>query len=186
MRENGVSQGRVSSSMVYAVRRTIAWSLAAAAAVLVFHPRTCGAGLPRVTPHSHFQAPEACARCHLAGLEGRPDPARFSPEADTLCLECHRRENLGRTHPMDVRPAERYGKAKVPADLRLADDGRMTCITCHAAHGAFLSAVRAFQGQAPEDRADAGGDRYRTFFLRRTDPERGFAPLCEACHRMPR
>ena len=87
---------------------------------------------------------------------------------------------------MDVRPAERYGKAKVPADLRLADDGRMMCLTCHVAHGAHLSAVRAFPGQAPEDPADTGGGLYRTFFLRRSDPERGLAPLCEACHRMPR
>jgi len=87
---------------------------------------------------------------------------------------------------MDVRPAERYGKGNVPADLRLADDGRMMCLTCHVAHGAHLSAARAFPGQAPEEGATAGGGRYRTFFLRRSSPERGVAPLCEACHRMPR
>jgi hypothetical protein len=86
---------------------------------------------------------------------------------------------------MDVRPADRYGKVKVPADLRLADDGRMLCLTCHAAHGAYFSAVRTFPGQAPEDPETSGGGRYRTFFLRRTHPERGFESLCEACHRVP-
>src|SRR5512139_1391717 len=185
MRDNGVSPGRVSFSMVNAVRRTIAWSLAAAA-ILVFSPPVNGAESPRGKPHSHFQAPESCQRCHLAGSEGRPDPARFSTEADTLCLECHRRESLGRSHPTDVRPADRYGRAKVPADFRLAVDGRMICLTCHVAHGAYLSAVRKYPDPAPGDRATAGPDGYRTFFLRRSDPERGAAPLCEACHRMPR
>ena len=168
-----------------AARRTFAW-VVAAAAVLAFPAGTQCAESPRGTPHSHFQAAESCPACHLSGREGRPDPARFSPEADALCLGCHRGESLGRTHPMDVLPADRYGKAKIPADLRLADDGRMLCLTCHAAHGAYLSAVRAFPDQAPEERAAADGPRFRTFFLRRSGPERGVAPLCEACHRMPR
>lgn len=172
--------------MVNAARRTSAWFLAAAAAVLVFPSPAPGAEFPRDTPHSHFQAAESCPGCHLPGREGRPDPARFSPEADALCLGCHRRESLGRTHPMDVLPADRYGKANLPADLRLADGGRMMCLTCHSAHGAFLSAVRAFPDQAPEERAAADGPRFRTFFLRRSDPSLGVAPLCEACHRMPR
>ena len=62
----------------------------------------------------------------------------------------------------------------------------MICLTCHVAHGAYLSAVRAFPGQAPEELASVEGGRFRTFFLRRSDPERGAASLCEACHRMPR
>jgi rRNA maturation protein Nop10 len=171
--------------MVYAVRRTFAGFLAAAA-VLAFPSPAGTAESPRGIPHSHFQAPDSCPRCHLAGSEGRPDPARFSPEADALCLECHRRESLGRTHPMNVRPADRYGKANVPADLRLADDGRMMCLTCHVAHGGYLSAVRAFPGQAPEEPGPVDEGRFRTFFLRRSDAERGAAPLCAACHRMPR
>lgn len=185
MRENGVSPGRVPSSMAYAARRTIAGFLAAAA-VLAFPSPANVAETPRGAPHSHFQAPEACPRCHLPGSDGHPDPARFSTDADTFCLECHRKESLGKSHPRDVRPAERYGKANVPADLRLADDGRMMCLTCHVAHGAYLSAVRAFPEQAPEEWATAGEGGYRTFFLRRSDPESGAAPLCGACHRTPR
>jgi cytochrome c peroxidase len=87
---------------------------------------------------------------------------------------------------MDVPPATRSGGFQIPADLRLADDGRMLCLTCHSSHGAFLSGVRTFPGQDPEDRAGAGGPRFRTFFLRRSAPEQGAAPLCEACHGMPR
>jgi hypothetical protein len=185
MQENGVLPGRVSSSMVSAVRRTIAGFLAASAVLAFPFHADAAESLPG-TPHSHFQAPESCPRCHLTGQEGLPDPARISPEADALCLECHRRENLGKSHPIDVRPAERYGKANVPADLRLADDGRMMCLTCHVAHGAYLSAVRAFPEQASEELASVDEGRFRTYFLRRSDPERGAAPLCEACHRLPR
>ena len=172
--------------MVNPARRTIAVVLVAAAAVLVFPSPTPGEEFPRGTPHSHFQFRESCPGCHLSGREGRPDPARFSPEADGLCLGCHQGETLGRTHPVDVRPTDRYGKGKIPVDLRLAADGRMMCITCHVAHGEYLSPVPAYPGQAPEGHAAGGGVRYRTFFLRRSDPERGPAPLCEACHRMPR
>ena len=184
MREDGGSPGRVSSSVVHAARRAVAWSLAAAALLAFPGPAPC-AESPRVAPHSHFRLPESCPKCHLAGRDGRPDPARFSPEADSLCLGCHRQGSLGRTHPMDVRPADRYGKGKIPADLPLSDDGRMLCLTCHASHGPFLSAVRAVPGQKPEEPA-RGNLPFRTFFLRRAGAERGALPLCEACHRMPR
>jgi predicted CXXCH cytochrome family protein len=170
--------------MVKAQRHSIAWILAVA--FLAFPAAARGAGYPRETPHSHFQLPEACPRCHLADREGRPHPARLSPDADALCVGCHRKEGLGRTHPLGVRPADRFGKGRVPSDLLLADDGRMICLTCHAAHGAFLSAERAYPGQAPEKSADAAGLRFRSFFLRRSSAEWGAAPLCESCHGVPR
>jgi predicted CXXCH cytochrome family protein len=66
---------------------------------------------------------------------------------------------MGRSHPVNVRPEEKYRKMKVPADLRLDDDGRIMCLTCHTAHGQYVS-----------------------YFLRRSDPDRGFEVLCEACH----
>lgn len=170
--------------MVKAERRSIAWTLAVAA--LVFLSPDRAAGYLRGTPHSHFQLPESCPGCHLADREGRPDPARLSPDADAVCFGCHRKEELGRTHPLGLRPAEQYGKGRVPGDLLLADDGRMVCLTCHTAHGPFISGVRAFPGQAPEKADDPAGPRFRTFFLRRSSPDRGAAPLCESCHRVPR
>jgi predicted CXXCH cytochrome family protein len=48
---------------------------------------------------------------------------------------------------------------QVPADLRLDDDGRIMCLTCHTAHGPYVS-----------------------YFLRRSGPDRDLALLCEACH----
>jgi predicted CXXCH cytochrome family protein len=66
---------------------------------------------------------------------------------------------MGRSHPVNVRPEEKYRKMKVPADLRLDDDGRIMCLTCHTAHGSYVS-----------------------YFLRRSSPDRGFEVLCEACH----
>jgi predicted CXXCH cytochrome family protein len=170
--------------MVKAERRSIAWVLAVAA--LVFLPPARATDYPGGTPHSHFQLPESCPGCHLADREGRPDPARLSPDADAVCFGCHRKRELGRTHPLGHRPADLYGKDRVPGDFLLSDDGRMVCLTCHSAHGPFLSAARAFPGQEPERSGDAEGIRFRTLFLRRSSPDRGAAPLCESCHRVPR
>lgn len=104
-------------------------------------------------------------------------------DADGFCLECHRSEALGRSHPRHVRPRDRYWKMKVPEEYRLDDDGRILCLTCHEGHGKFLSTVRAFPGQRPEERRGTGGtSNYRTLYLRRSDPEQGFAPLCHGCH----
>ena len=72
----------------------------------------------------------------------------------------------------------------VPKDLRLDNEGRLICLTCHNAHGPFLSPVRAYAAQeAANPDAPAGAvPAYRTYFTRRSDPVLGFVPLCEACH----
>jgi predicted CXXCH cytochrome family protein len=109
-------------------------------------------------PHAHFRNPDQCPKCHLpAGSPTAPD--RFSTESDSVCLACHTKESLGRSHPVNVRPEEKYRKMKVPADLRLDEDGRIMCLTCHTAHGQYVA-----------------------YFLRRSGPGRGFDVLCEACH----
>ena len=133
--------------------------LAALAGVLCFAPALVASDGPqRVNPHAHFRNPDQCPKCHLS--PGSPSgPGRFSTEADTVCLECHTKEGMGRSHPANVRPEEKYRKMKVPADLRLDDDGRIMCLTCHTAHGPPVF-----------------------FFLRRSSPDRGFEVLCEACH----
>jgi predicted CXXCH cytochrome family protein len=127
--------------------------------VLCFAPALFASNEPRRgNPHAHFQNPDQCPKCHLSA-DSQLAPARFSTEADAVCLECHAKHSLGRSHPANVRPEEKHRDMKVPADLRLDDDGRIMCLTCHAAHGQYVS-----------------------YFLRRSGPDRGFDVLCEACH----
>jgi predicted CXXCH cytochrome family protein len=115
-------------------------------------------GPRRGNPHAYFLNPDQCRKCHL--YEGsQMAPGRISTGTDKVCLECHAKQSMGHTHPVNVRPEDKYRKMKVPADLRLDDDGRITCLTCHTAHGQYVS-----------------------YFLRRSSPDRGFEVLCEACH----
>lgn len=137
---------------------------------------------PEGGPHAYFQQSEFCPRCHLL-VDGKPDPDRMTVDADGFCLECHRGNELRRSHPRNVRPQDNTWRMKVPDDYRLDDHGRILCLTCHTGHGKFLSTVKAFPGQKPEAGSSPGGlPNYRTFYLRRSDPEQGFAPLCSGCH----
>ena len=139
--------------------RTRALLPAALAAVLCFAPALVAADEPRRgDPHAHFRNLDQCPKCHLA-QGSRPGPGRFSTRADSVCLGCHTTGSLGRSHPTNVLPEEKHRRMQVPADLRLDDDGRIMCLTCHTAHGPYVS-----------------------HFLRRSGPDRGFALLCEACH----
>jgi hypothetical protein len=72
----------------------------------------------------------------------------------------------------------------VPKDLPLDNEGRLFCLTCHNAHGPFLSPIRAYAVQEEENPDDPAGTKpaYRTYFARRSDPVRGFVLLCEECH----
>jgi len=140
------------------VRIPAGW-LPALVCVLCFAPALVASEAhPRGNPHAHFRNPDQCPKCHLS-RGSPPEPGRFSTAADAVCLECHAKDSTGRSHPVNVRPEEKFRKMKVPADLRLDDDGRIMCLTCHTAHGPNVS-----------------------FFLRRSSPDRGFEVLCEACH----
>jgi len=133
--------------------------LAALAALLCHAPALIASDGPqRGNPHAYFRNPDQCPKCHLSpGL--RQGYGRFSTETDAVCFGCHGKESMGRSHPVNVRPEEKYRKMKVPADLKLDDDGRLMCLTCHTAHGPYVS-----------------------HFLRRSGPGRGFEVLCESCH----
>ena len=129
--------------------------LAALAGVLCCAPALVASdGFQRGNPHAHFRNPGMCPKCHLSP-GGQPGSGRFSTEADAVCLGCHTKEGMGRSHPVNVRPDEKYRKMEVPADLRLDDGGRIMCLTCHTAHGPYVS-----------------------YFLRRSSPDGGFAVLC--------
>ncbi|MGB5195832.1 MAG: cytochrome c3 family protein [Candidatus Deferrimicrobium sp.] len=133
--------------------------LAALAGVLCCAPALVASDGPRRgNPHAHFPNPGQCPRCHLTP-GSQPGPGRFSTETDAVCLGCHTKEGIGRSHPVNVRPDEKHRKMEVPADLRLDVDGRLMCLTCHTAHGPYVS-----------------------YFLRRSSPDGGFDVLCESCH----
>ena len=139
--------------------RVPAGALAALAGVLCFAPVLVASAAPeRGNPHAHFRNPDQCPKCHLSP-GSQPRPGRISTEADAVCLGCHRKESMGRSHPVNVRPEEKHRKMTVPADLLLDDGDRIMCLTCHTAHGPYVS-----------------------YFLRRSGPDGGFEPLCEACH----
>jgi len=168
--------------MAFAARRTITRILLGATTVIFCFLPPAAADSPARNPHEHFRTPERCGRCHVIS-RGEPDPGRFLAESEALCLECHRKESLGRTHPVNIRPGDRHGKMKVPADFRLDEDGRMMCLTCHTGHGPYLSSAKAYPAQTPENTPFEGaGHGYKTFYLRRTSPDRGFEALCDACH----
>ena len=134
-------------------------------------------------PHSHFRDPAGCNRCHVYRESGL-DPDRFIPEVDAFCLGCHSLEGLGVTHPRNVRPGDDPHRMAVPEEFRLTSEGRLFCLTCHSAHGPFLSPSRAYATQEAEHPGPLPGTKraFRTYFVRRSDPVRGFATLCEGCH----
>ncbi|MBI5574978.1 MAG: hypothetical protein HY896_01295 [Deltaproteobacteria bacterium] len=139
---------------------------------------------PRVNPHSLFAKSDQCGKCHVYH-RGNLEPERFVPECSDYCLGCHADQSLERTHPIKVRPGGKYWKMKIPAEFRLDDEGRVMCLTCHKAHGPFLATVKAHPTQKPEPMVPPAGlaGYYRTFFLRVSDPVRGFAALCDRCHK---
>jgi len=136
---------------------------------------------PAVNPHAHFRNAQQCSKCHLS-YRGVMEPDRFSTETDAVCFGCHKKDNLGRSHPVNVRPRDKYWKMKVPADFRLDDDGRMMCLTCHTAHGPYLSKVKVYPKQKPVASTSSGGPFYKTLYLRKSNPAEGWSTLCDACH----
>ncbi len=138
---------------------------------------------PAYNPHAHFRSEGMCPKCHV-GAAGPPAGGRISGASTAFCLGCHTGEALGRSHPIGIRPRGREGATRIPADLLLDDAGRIMCLTCHDAHGPFVATVKAFASQEPENSGRARGAPayYRTRYLRRSDPVKGFAVLCNRCH----
>lgn len=160
-------------------------ALLAAVAATAFPPAGAAGGTA-ADPHAHFRLSGQCPQCHAhAGSTLAAD--RFVSGADAVCLGCHPDQAPGRSHPRNVRPGEGLRTVRPPEDYRLDEQGRILCLTCHRGHGRFLSPVRAFAGQRPEAPGPHGepGGLYRTYYLRRSDPADGFAPLCRGCHPLP-
>ncbi len=162
--------------------RFLAYVLAAMAGALCLAPVLPASEISDgATPHAHFRAQDSCRNCHVI-VQGRPDPGRFTVEVDRYCFGCHRKDSMGRIHPADVPPGTSSRARKIPPDFRLNEAGRIMCLTCHTAHGPYLARIMTYPGQSPEKSSPAEGAYFRTLFLRRTSPSKGFAALCDACH----
>ena len=141
---------------------------------------------PRLPPNPHQPMNEkaACAGCH-AYHKNAIEPHSFVVPIPEKCLECHSAEKLGRSHPIGVDPSRSPEHMEVPEYLPL-EDGMVSCGTCHNPHMAHLSRTKAYLSQAvafvqKEGRAEVSW--YKTLFLWKSDPIKGFEPLCIACHK---
>lgn len=82
----------------------------------------------------HEFSPEECKSCHA----GMPQPGQKSPlpmigKVRTLCSRCHSNVVRKYSHPDEVAPK----KAKIPADMPLSADRKLTCATCHDIHASL-------------------------------------------------
>lgn len=154
------------------------------AAIPLLHSSSVPAEPPPANPHAYFQQSAQCPRCHLS-KDTKPDPGRFTTASIDFCLECHRSEGQNRTHPLKVHTDGGMRGRNVPRDFPLGDGEHIICLTCHTAHGPFVSNARVFPGQTPMMEIEAGEPpSFRTYFLRRsTFGEKASETLCGGCHR---
>lgn len=155
-----------------------------------------------ISPHedeAHFELMNdkdealTCPNCHefdpetTALLEHRfvveVSPTCWGPEADPACHDATKKE--GRSHPVDFLPEESSMAVTIPEALPLQGrwEDTMTCGTCHNPHGDFLSTDPVYAQQEPFTITPEGEvSYYQTYYLRVTDPAKGFAALCISCH----
>jgi len=99
-----------------------------------------------------------CMDCHLDN-PNTGDPRKLRAPESLLCMRCHSDLKETVSHPVDVKPE----KVKIPSDMPLAEDGTLTCSTCHNVHGKYI---------------DVFGNR--THFLRRQVSGVRFCILCHS------
>lgn len=155
------------------------------ALILVFFasaPAAAQKDLPP-NPHSEMYKNPGCDRCHNY-YGGSLDPHEFIVPIPEGCWECHTKKMLGNSHPIGIDPRYSDVPVEIPDDLPL-EDGKLSCGTCHQPHRDHLAKIKAFAEQKVAFRQEVNQREviwYSTLFLRKSDPKRGFEPLCMACH----
>lgn len=135
-------------------------------------------------PHQSLNEKEACPGCH-AYFRGTLAPHEFVVAIPEKCWECHSQKALGRSHPIGVEPSRSNADIEIPEEFPL-EDGKVSCGSCHNPHLAFLSKTRAYRDQEVrflQKEGRVGIPWYKSLFLRKSDPVKGFEPLCTACHK---
>ncbi len=100
-----------------------------------------------------------CLDCHTV-LPFKHIPHTFQTGTGDVCRRCHTNFHAknGIAHPVEALPS-----MKIPPDMPLDIEGRMTCITCHFYHPA----------------SPPPADGPRAFILRRP----GGRTFCYSCHK---
>lgn len=111
-----------------------------------------------------------CALCHAGEPTGSGGP-ELREDAASACTSCH--PGGDESHEVGMQP-----DFAVPADLPLDAGGRMTCLTCHFAHGP-LRGDRPWCSVSLLDRMLGSERLTKTFLLRRNNAT---GELCLACH----
>ena len=129
-------------------------------------------------PHSEFEDKSSCAGCHVENKTHNPteyEKDKFTTDFSSFCMECH--DNGDMTHPINVEV-----DYDIPEDLVLADESRITCVTCHTVHGDHES-DRPWSSSSFLGRLGSifnGKKAYKTYFLRRNNSS---GELCLTCHK---
>jgi cytochrome c553 len=136
-------------------------------------------------PHEFLKDETMCGKCHNLDEANNVIEDEFVETIVDFCHGCHGVEELGRSHPIGIDPTRKYWKLRLPEDFHLDIYNNMTCITCHTGHGRYLSLERSFPSEEPvnpDARVTGEPFYYKTYYVRRSDPEEGWYPLCTTCH----
>ena len=112
------------------------------------------------SPHAFTDSD--CFLCHFTlPREGGNDgePLRFTDSITRLCARCHDMSGVV-SHQVEMVPS---ADVKIPPDMPLDENGRVTCVTCHDVHKPYKNPLTG----------------ERTYFLRRDVLGKNF---CIACH----
>ena len=134
-------------------------------------------------PHQFLNVETTCADCHNY-YNGSLEPHEFVVEIPEKCWECHSKEKLGRSHPIGVDPSRTPHTVEVPEEIPL-ENGLVSCGSCHNPHRDYLSKITSYKEQPAKFIQVDGRTEipwYKTLYLRKSDPIKGFEPLCVACH----
>jgi len=130
--------------------------------VLVLMAASVAVGYRSNQDNPHDFTDNDCFFCHFTlPRSGEPDgqPLRFTDKITNLCARCHDMSGVI-SHQVDILPS---AMIKVPKDMPLDEEGKITCVTCHDIHKPFKNPLTG----------------ERSFFLRRETAGKGF---CLSCH----
>jgi len=141
------------------------------------------AAVAQADPHEIFDlAPTPfCTDCHrqLPALYPsnqrhsiQPDQAAFRVDGNSMCESCHDSHDM---HTVGV-----VIEFPTPQDLPLDSERKITCLTCHYAHGR-LKSDRPWAAVSFLDRMLNHDDMHKSYLLRRNNSS---GELCLVCHRV--